>query len=166
MDVTDRDIENLRRISEEIFGDKEYVEIEEVKDTRGDVMVSVEAVEDADSTLGTRNAFAGDKLRKYHENGYVAVAVGGGDNIHSAWFERADTIDFGDPSQSGEHDLDGGWSAVVGDSNVVLKHDGATVAHITRDGWTLDHDTMYKVLPAKVSRQLEDLGFEKGDADE
>lgn len=163
MNVTERDVENLRRIAEEVFDGKEYVEIEEVKDTAGDVMVSVRAVEDAESTLGTRNAFAGSSLQKFHDNGYVAVAVGGGDTSHSAWFERADAVDFGSPEPSGEYELTSGWTAVVGDEYAVLKHEGTTVAHVARDGWRLDEYALYKVLPAKVTGALEDIGFEKAD---
>jgi hypothetical protein len=165
MDVTETDVENLRRISEQIFGDKEYIEIEEVKDTHDDVMVSVRANEDADTSLGTRNAFAGDKLRTYHENGYVAVAVGGGNESHSAWFERADALDFGEPDTepADEYDLRDDWNAVVGERYVVLHHGGDAVAHVKRDGWMLDYDTMYEVLPSGVAQALEDEGFVKGD---
>jgi hypothetical protein len=161
MDVTDRDIENLQRISKQVFGDKDYVEVDEVKDTNGNVMVTVEAVDD--EKLGTRNAFAGSKLRKYHEYGYVAVAVGGANEKHSAWFERADTIDFGDTSPSGECDLIDDWHAFVGNENIVIKHDDETVAHVARDGWQIDGYVTYTVLPSQVTNALLDLGFEESE---
>jgi len=161
MEVTDRDIKNIRRISEDVFGDAEYVEIDEVKDTKGDVMVSVDAVNV--ETLGIRNAFAGSRLRKYHEGGYVAVAVGGGDEHHSAWFERADSIEFGDPEPvEGEYPLKDDWSAVVGD-NLVVRKDGDVVAHIDRDGWRLDRYPLYYVLPLHVGNALEEHGFDPTD---
>lgn len=160
MDVTERDISNLERISEEVFGDKEYVEVEQVKDTKGDVMVEVEAVNG--ETLGTRNAFAGSNLRKFHENGYVAVAVGGGDESHSAWFERADAVEFGSPDPEGDYELTEGWSATVGD-NLVVRKDGDVVAYIERDGWRLDRYPLYRVLPLHVSTHLERHGFEESD---
>lgn len=163
MEVTDRDIENLRRISEQVFGDKEYVEVEQVKDTQGDVMVEVHAA--GDETLGTRSAFAADNLRKYHENGYVAVAVGGGDERHSAWFERADSIEFGAPEPDGEYEIRDGWLAVVGEKYVVLHHTGDVVAHVPRDGWTLDDHVLHAVLPSRVTEDLLDIGFEKGNVE-
>lgn len=162
MDVTERDVSNLELIAEEVFGDTEYLEIEEVKDTKGDVMVSVRAVEDTDSSLGTRNAFAGDRLRKFHENGYVAVAVGGGNESHSAWFERPEDIEFGSPDPSGDYELKDDWSATVGD-NLVVRKDGDVVAHIERDGWRLDRYPLYRVLPSHVSTHLERHGFEESD---
>jgi len=157
MEVTERDVENLRRIAENVYGDTEYVEIDEVKDTRGDVMVSVEAAEG--ETLGTRNAFAGSRLREFHANGYVAVAVGGGDESHSAWFERADAIEFGSPDPEGDYELKGDWTATVGD-NLVVRKDGDAVAHIERDGWRLDRYPLYYVLPSHVGDRLEEHGFE------
>jgi hypothetical protein len=163
MDVTERDVKNLERIAEEVFGDTDYLEIEEVKDTKGDVMVSVRAVEDADSSLSTRNAFAARRLDKFHDNGYVAVAVGGGDTSHSAWFERPEDIEFGSPDPSGDYELSDGWSIVVGNSYGVLHHRGSTVAHVARDGWELDEYVLHRVLPSKVTEDLTDIGFEKGD---
>lgn len=160
MEVTEQDIGNIRRISEQVFGDREYVDIKEVKDTKGDVMVTVEAVDG--ETLGTRNAFAGSNLRKYHENGYVAVAVGGGDENHSAWFERADAVEFGSPDPEGGFDLKNDWSATVGD-NLVVRKDGDVVAHIEREGWRLDRYPLYYVLPSHVGNRLEEHGFEETD---
>lgn len=162
MDVTDRDIENIRRISEQVFGDKEYLEIDEVKDTSGDVMVRVSAVDDDGLSLDTRNAFAGKRLRTYHDNGYVAVAVGGGNERHSAWFERADTIDFGESEPKDEYELDGNWDALVTDY-ITLKHKGETVIHIPRDGWTIDGHISYTAVPSRIINQLEDIGFVKSD---
>jgi len=163
MNVTDRDVANLRRIAEDVFGDTEYLEIEEVKDTKGDVMVSVRAVEDTDSSLGTRNAFAGDRLRKFHDSGYVAVAVGGGNESHSAWFERAEAVEFGSPEPEGEYELCDDWRAVVGAEYAVLHHADDVVVHVARDGWQLDEYVLHKVIPTKVTQSLEDIGFEQAE---
>lgn len=159
MDVTDQDISNLERISEEVFGDMEYLEIEEVKDTRGDVMVSVESVDHPESSQSTRNAFAGSNLRKFHESGYVAVAVGGGEDRHSAWFERADAIDFGDDIIDGKHDLSGDWSAIAGEKYIVLRHGGNVVVNVAREGNVMDTYTAHKALPSKANQDLKDIGF-------
>lgn len=160
MDVTDRDIRNLERISEEVFGDSDYIEVVEVKDTSGDVMVEVKAL--GDGNIGTRNAFGGSRLETYHENGYVAVAVGGDNESHSAWFERADTIEFGEPGPAGEFDLKGDWSAVVREvGGLVLKRDSQTVGFVRGDGWDLEHDALYHNFPAHITDRLEEYGFNR-----
>ena len=164
MDVTEQDIETLRRIAEQVYDGYEYIEIDEVKGTVGDVMVRVEA-DDAERTLGTRNAFAGDRLRQFHDNGYVAVAVGGDDETHAAWFERADAVEFGEPEPDDEYDLRNEYALRVGTEYAVLSHDGSPVAHIVRDGWTLDEHVLYRVLPSGVTQDILDLGFEKGDVE-
>lgn len=160
MNVTDRDIENVRRVAEDLFEDR-GIDIVSVRDTKGDVMVEVEAAGNQEHI--TRNAFAGENLRKFHENGYVAVAVAGGGENHSAWFERADALEFGDPGPEDEYDLVDDWRVVVGMEKAVLKHKGGTVAHVTRDGWRLDEYVINKVVPAKVARALDDIGFEQAD---
>lgn len=163
MEVTDDDIENLRRISEDVFGDRDYIEIEEVKDTKDDVMVRVNTTDGG--TCGARNAFAGSNLRKYHENGYVAVAVGGSDEKHSAWFERADALEFGSPDPDGKYELSDNWYVVAGKEYAVLHANDMVVSHIAREGWTLDEYVLQKVIPAWVAGKLEDLGFESGDVE-
>lgn len=164
MDVTEKEVENVRRISEDIFSDKEYVEINEVRDAVDNIIVKVEAI-DEESTLTARNVFAGKTLQKYHKNGYVAVSVGGGENRHSAWFVRADTVEFGDVEPDDEYELFNDWSANVGNSYVVLSHSDATVAHVKRDGWTLDEYVLNEVVPASIKNELEDIGFELGDVE-
>lgn len=145
-----------------MFGDSEHIEIVEVKDTRGNVMVEVSSDAPEESFKSVRNAFASSRLRQYHEEGYVAVAVGGSNENHSAWFERADTIDFGDPSPEGQYELGGDWSASVTDY-VTLRHDGDVVCHIPRDGWTIDSYITYVAIPSSVMQDLEDIGFERSD---
>lgn len=159
MDVTDQDVTNVRRISEELFGDREHIAIKKVEETNGDVMVEVES---EGGGLDTRNAFAGMNLTEYHDNGYVAVSVGGGGDRHSAWFVSADSIDFGEPGPSGEYDLMNKWTATVGDK-LVLRYDGSVINHISRDGWTLDTYVLHKVIPAQVRRSLLDAGFEESE---
>jgi hypothetical protein len=166
MDVTDQDIKNLRRISEQVFDRDEYIDIVEVKDAMGNVMVRVKAA-DPERTVGVRNAFAGDKLRAFIDNGYVAVAIGGDDETHTAWFERADAVEFGEPQTApeGGYDLREDYTLRVGGDRAILSHDGSPIAHIGRDGWTLDEHVMYKVLPSGVAQDILDLGFEKGDVE-
>lgn len=163
MDVTDDDVENLRRISEKVFENSDHIEVQEVRDTDGDVMVKVKEPENNNSTMGVRNAFGGDNLRQFHDHGYVAVAVGGGNKNHSAWFERADTLEFGDPTPSGGYDLFDGWRAVVGDGRLTVQKDDDVVAHVAREGWTLDGYVLHYVLPSKVTARLKEHGFERGD---
>jgi hypothetical protein len=160
MNVTDSDVNNVRRISEQVFGDKEYIELDAVKHSGNNVSVSVEAAEE--KSLGTRNAFAGQNLKKYIDSGYVAVAVGGGDETHAAWFERADAVEFGDVEPEGEYDLFDGWSVSIGAEYAVIHHEDTVVSHVGRDGWTLDEYVLSRVLPAKVTDRLEAIGFEKG----
>lgn len=161
MNVTERDVANIRRISKELFDDTDFIEIKEVKDSDSEVMVRVKSAEG--ESLGTRNAFAGTNLRRYHRDGYVAVAVGGGDNRHTAWFERADTIDFGSPDPEGEYDLFEGWCVSVSEKYAIIHHEESVVSHVGRDGWTLDEYVLRRVLPDKVTDRLEAIGFEKGD---
>jgi hypothetical protein len=160
MDVTDKDVANVRRISEDVFGDKDCIELVEVKASGDNVMVSVR--KDGNNTVGTRNAFAGSRLRNYHENGYVAVAVGGGNGLHSAWFERAGTVEFGEPPfPEDEYDLFADWKAIVEDERVILGHHYDDVVYIPRDGWKLDRYVLNGIVPSRVADKLLDVGFEK-----
>jgi hypothetical protein len=162
MDVTEQEVDKVRRISEDVFGNKDYVEINKVKDALDNIMVEVEATDEGGS-LTARNAFGGSTLKKYHKNGYVAVSVGGGESRHAAWFERADEIGFSEPN--GEYKLSDDWSAEVGSQYVVLSHNGTTATYIKRDGWTLDKYVLREVIPATIKNELEDIGFEMSDVE-
>lgn len=146
-------------LSARLVGDTDFdFTIKAVKDISGSIMVEVEAVGDADDALGTRNAFGGDRLRTYHANGYVAVAVGGGDDRHSAWFERADAVDFGDPGPNGEYELHDNLTARVVESGLTVFHHDEDIAYIDRDGWTLDVGQL-TVLSKRIRDALYDTGF-------
>jgi len=143
------------------------MEVENIKTLDGsgcaDLMLEVTAFDG----VSMRNAFAGGTLQKFIERGFLPHSVAGGEDSKTAWFtvvEDSSEVDIGEveTGPDGEYELSDDWTAVVG-ANVVLKNSGDTVVHVQRDGWTLDCYVMEAVIPARISQDLQDAGFEVSD---